>query len=74
VFTSVSVGGEWGVEEQSWGCDVGEVAGGNGAKGNDGVAATVKQVKGAIGYVENAYATKAKLVSTQLKNKSGAFA
>ncbi len=46
---------------------------GNGAKGNDGVAATVKQVKGAIGYVENAYATGNKLISTQLKNKSGAF-
>jgi len=46
---------------------------GNGAKGNDGVAATVKQVKGAIGYVENAYATENKLVSTQLRNKAGTF-
>ena len=46
---------------------------GNGAKGNDGVAATVKQVKGAIGYVENAYATGNKLISTELKNKAGHF-
>ena len=46
---------------------------GNGAKGNDGVAATVKQVKGGIGYVENAYATQNKLVSTQLRNKAGQF-
>ncbi len=46
---------------------------GNGAKGNDGVAATVKQVRGAIGYVENAYATQNKLTTTQLRNKSGAF-
>ncbi len=46
---------------------------GNGAKGNDGIAATVKQVKGAIGYVENAYATQNKLISTQLKNKAGHF-
>ena len=46
---------------------------GNGAKGNDGVAATVKQVRGAIGYVENAYATQNKLTTTQLRNKAGAF-
>ena len=46
---------------------------GNGAKGNDGVAATVKQVRGAIGYVENAYATQNKLATTQLRNKAGQF-
>lgn len=46
---------------------------GNGAKGNDGVAATVKQVRGAIGYVENAYATQNKLTTTQLRNKAGNF-
>jgi phosphate transport system substrate-binding protein len=46
---------------------------GNGAKGNDGVAATVKQVRGAIGYVENAYATQTRLTTTQLRNKAGHF-
>ena len=46
---------------------------GNGAKGNDGVAATVKQVRGAIGYVEYAYATQNKLITTQLRNKAGNF-
>ena len=46
---------------------------GNGAKGNDGVAATVKQVRGAIGYVENAYAIQNKLATTQLRNKAGQF-
>jgi phosphate transport system substrate-binding protein len=46
---------------------------GNGAKGNDGVAATVKQVRGAIGYVENAYATQNNLTTTQLRNKAGHF-
>ncbi len=46
---------------------------GNGAKGNDGVAATVKQVKGGIGYVEFAYATQNKLTTTQLRNKAGHF-
>jgi phosphate transport system substrate-binding protein len=46
---------------------------GNGAKGNDGVAATVKQVRGGIGYVENAYATQNRLVTTQLRNKAGNF-
>ena len=48
-------------------------AAGNGAKGNDGVAATVRQVKGGIGYVENAYATQNKLTTTQLRNKAGNF-
>ncbi len=48
-------------------------AAGTGAKGNDGVAATVKQVKGGIGYVENAYATQNKLATTQLRNKAGSF-
>jgi phosphate transport system substrate-binding protein len=46
---------------------------GNGAKGSDGVAATVRQVKGGIGYVESAYATLNHLTTTQLRNKAGAF-
>ena len=46
---------------------------GTGAKGNDGVAASVKNVKGGIGYVESAYATQNKLTSTELRNKSGQF-
>lgn len=46
---------------------------GNGAKGNDGVAATVRQVKGGIGYVESAYASKNGLTTTQLRNKAGQF-
>ena len=46
---------------------------GDGAKGNDGVAASVKQVAGGIGYVENAFATSAKLTTVQLRNKAGSF-
>lgn len=46
---------------------------GNGARGNEGVAASVRNTRGAIGYVENAYATQNKLVSTQLRNKAGNF-
>jgi len=46
---------------------------GSGAKGNDGVAATVKNVRGGIGYVENAYATQNNLVTTQLRNHAGHF-
>jgi phosphate transport system substrate-binding protein len=46
---------------------------GAGARGNDGVAGTVKNTRGAIGYVENAYATQNSLTTTQLRNKSGAF-
>ncbi|MCC6720047.1 MAG: phosphate ABC transporter substrate-binding protein PstS [Acetobacteraceae bacterium] len=46
---------------------------GNGARGNDGVAATVRQVRGGIGYVESAYATQNKLSATQLRNRAGHF-
>jgi phosphate transport system substrate-binding protein len=46
---------------------------GNGAKGNDGVAALVRQVKGGVGYVEFAYAAKNGLVTTQLRNQAGKF-
>ena len=46
---------------------------GNGARGNDGVAGSVKQVRGSIGYVENAYATQNKLSTTQLRNKAGSY-
>lgn len=48
-------------------------AAGNGAKGSDGVAATVRQVKGGIGYVESAYAEQNKLTTTLMRNKAGAF-
>jgi phosphate transport system substrate-binding protein len=46
---------------------------GVGGKGNDGVAANVQRIKGAIGYVEWAYAKKNKMGHTQLKNRDGAF-
>ena len=44
---------------------------GIGGKGNEGVAALVKQGSGRIGYVEYAYAKQSHLAWTQLKNKSG---
>jgi phosphate transport system substrate-binding protein len=46
---------------------------GTGARGNEGVAGTVRNTRGALGYVENAYAIQNKLVSTQLRNKDGNF-
>jgi phosphate transport system substrate-binding protein len=46
---------------------------GVGGKGNDGVASTVQRVKGAVGYVEWAFAKKNKIAHTQLKNKDGSF-
>ena len=46
---------------------------GVGGKGNEGVAANVQRIKGAIGYVEWAYAKKNRLSHTQLKNRDGAF-
>lgn len=46
---------------------------GVGGKGNEGVATYVKRIKGAIGYVEYAYALQNKLTHVKLKNRSGAF-
>ncbi|MFL5288927.1 MAG: phosphate ABC transporter substrate-binding protein PstS [Rhodopila sp.] len=46
---------------------------GAGAKGNDGVAATVHNTRGGIGYVEYAYAAQNHLVTAQLRNKAGQF-
>jgi phosphate transport system substrate-binding protein len=46
---------------------------GTGAKGNDGVAATVKQVRGGIGYVEYDYALRNHLTTVELRNKAGQF-
>jgi phosphate transport system substrate-binding protein len=44
-----------------------------GGKGNEGVAANVARVKGAIGYVEYAYVKKNNLNFMQLQNRSGRF-
>ena len=44
---------------------------GIGAKGNEGVANNVANTKGAIGYVEYAYALQNKLTHTRMINKSG---
>jgi phosphate transport system substrate-binding protein len=44
---------------------------GIGGKGNEGVAAYVKQIKGGIGYVELSYALQNKLAYTAMKNASG---
>jgi phosphate transport system substrate-binding protein len=46
---------------------------GTGAKGNDGVAACIKQNQGAIGYVEQAYALANNFTYASVKNSSGAF-
>ena len=46
---------------------------GVGGKGNEGVASYVKQINGAIGYVEYAYALQNKMTHTQLQNSAGAF-
>ena len=46
---------------------------GAGAKGSDGVAGTVKQIRGGIGYDESAYATLNHLTTAMLQNKDGKF-
>lgn len=46
---------------------------GMGGKGNEGVSAFVQRLKGAIGYVEYAYAKQNKMSHTQVKNADGNF-
>ena len=46
---------------------------GLGGKGNEGVAGQIKQLQGAIGYVELAYAQQNKLPYAELKNAVGKF-
>lgn len=44
-----------------------------GGKGNEGVAANVGRVKGAVGYVEYAYAKKNNIPHLQLRNRDGKY-
>lgn len=44
---------------------------GIGGKGNEGVAAYVKQIRGSIGYVELSYATENGMSHTQMQNAAG---
>lgn len=46
---------------------------GTGAKGNDGVAAAIKQTQGSIGYVEQAYALSNDFTYAAVKNSSGNY-
>jgi phosphate transport system substrate-binding protein len=46
---------------------------GVGGKGNEGVAASVQQLSGSIGYVEYAYAKQTGMTTTRLQNKNGAW-
>jgi phosphate transport system substrate-binding protein len=46
---------------------------GVGGKGNEGVASYVQRIKGAIGYVEWAYAKKNKMSHVSVKNRDGEF-
>ncbi len=46
---------------------------GLGGKGNEGVAGQVKQIPGAVGYVEYAYAVNNKIPYASIRNKAGKF-
>ncbi len=46
---------------------------GIGGKGNEGVAAYVKQIKGGVGYVELSYALQNKMTYARMKNAAGKF-
>jgi phosphate transport system substrate-binding protein len=67
-----------GMQSPDWKSKVGSSTsvswpGGAGAKGSDGVAGTVRQIKGGIGYVESAYAAQNHLTTTLMKNQAGNF-
>jgi phosphate transport system substrate-binding protein len=46
---------------------------GVGGKGNEGVAAYVQRIKGAIGYVEYAYAKRNRMTHASMQNRDGQF-
>jgi phosphate transport system substrate-binding protein len=46
---------------------------GVGGKGNEGVAGTIKQTPGAIGYIELAYAIQNQMAYAKVQNKAGKF-
>lgn len=46
---------------------------GVGGKGNEGVASYVQRIKGAVGYVEYAYAKRNKMSHVAMKNRDGQF-
>lgn len=46
---------------------------GIGGKGNEGVAGTIKQTPGALGYVELAYAMQNRMAFAKMQNKSGNY-
>ncbi len=50
-----------------------EWPGGQGGKGNEGVTQVVQQTRGAIGYIELAYAVQNKIPFALMKNKDGKF-
>jgi phosphate transport system substrate-binding protein len=53
--------------------DIKWASGTTGAKGNDGVAAAIKQTEGAIGYVEQAYALQNNFTFFDVKNSAGKY-
>ena len=65
VSTAWSTSAGWG-KAVSWPVGVG-------GKGNEGVAGLVKQISGAIGYVELAYCNQNKMAVAKLKNKAGNY-
>ncbi len=60
---------------KKYGCskEIAWVEGSVGGRGNSGVAAMVKKIRGSIGYVESAYAFESKMTYTQMQNKAGKF-
>jgi phosphate transport system substrate-binding protein len=62
----------------AWGKDIGagnSVAWrvGAGARGSDGLASTVVNTRGSIGYIESTFATQNHLPTARLRNRSGVF-
>jgi phosphate transport system substrate-binding protein len=73
IFTSylTKVSTAW-ATQVGWGKSVNFPVG-VGGKGNEGVAGVIKQVNGAVGYIELAYAVQNKMSLAKLKNKAGNY-
>lgn len=73
VFTSylAKVSGDW--QSQVGAATSVQWPGGAGARGNDGVGASVRATEGGIGYVEYAYARRNNIPTALLQDKAGEF-
>nr|WP_240939846.1 phosphate ABC transporter substrate-binding protein PstS [Planosporangium flavigriseum] len=68
-YLKTAAGADWATDaSKDW-----KAAGGQGAKGSDGVSATIKQTAGAIGYVEYSFVQTNSLSAAKIYNGAGEY-